>query len=250
MNRRIRIAIVEDDVDLRETTEALLDAAGYAVWSVASAEAFYRRLAAEPVDIVVLDIGLPGEDGLSVAKVLQDNPAIAVIIVSARDAIDDRLAGLHAGADRYLVKPVNPVELRANIEAVTRRMPGGAPFSEPAHLTQAGLAPRCPPLWLLDGAGWVLTSPAGRCLALTAREYALLAFLVEARGEPVRKQVLAEQLFGARVANGGERLNVMVARLRRKAAEALQVELPVRTAHHVGYAFTAAARIVAADGSG
>lgn len=118
----IRIALVEDDNDLRSSTEEFLQATGHHVWGVATAEAFYRRFVIDPVDIVILDIGLPGEDGLSLAHLLRANPAIVVIILSARDAVEDRLAGLRTGADRYLVKPINLLELAANVKAVAKRL--------------------------------------------------------------------------------------------------------------------------------
>jgi CheY-like chemotaxis protein len=98
-----RIALVEDDQDLRQSTLEYLTLAGFSVWGAGSAEAFYRQFAADPVDVVVLDIGLPGEDGLGVAAMLKANPHVAIIILSARDGLDDRLLGLRAGADRYLV---------------------------------------------------------------------------------------------------------------------------------------------------
>ncbi|MDP2852107.1 MAG: response regulator transcription factor [Gallionella sp.] len=116
-----RIAVVEDDADLLDTMLEYLKIQGYPAWGVRNAEDFYRRFAADVVDVVVLDIGLPGEDGISVARHLRDLPDLTIIIVSARDALDDRLVGLKAGADRYLVKPVNLIELVANIEAVGRR---------------------------------------------------------------------------------------------------------------------------------
>ena len=102
-----RIAIIEDDPDLRDTMVDYLQSEGYPAWGVESAEFFYRRYAVEKIDIVIVDIGLPGEDGLSVTAHLHGLPELAVIIVSARGTLDDRLAGLRAGADRYLVKPVD-----------------------------------------------------------------------------------------------------------------------------------------------
>ena len=100
-----------------------MQASGYPVWGVGSAEAFYKRYLFDPVELLILDIGLPGEDGISVAQHLRELPQLTVIIVSARNAVDDRLAGLRAGADRYLVKPVDFAELVANIETIDRRSP-------------------------------------------------------------------------------------------------------------------------------
>ena len=103
------IAIVEDDSDQLHSIEEFLLDSGYSVWGACSAEAFYKGFTVQPVDVVLLDLGLPGEDGLSVASLLKSRPEVGVIILSARDSLDDRLAGMRAGADRYLVKPVNLV---------------------------------------------------------------------------------------------------------------------------------------------
>ena len=98
------IAIVEDDSDQLHSIEEFLLDSGYSVWGACSAEAFYKGFTVQPVDVVLLDLGLPGEDGLSVASLLKSRPEVGVIILSARDSLDDRLAGMRAGADRYLVK--------------------------------------------------------------------------------------------------------------------------------------------------
>ena len=99
-----RIAVVEDDCDLRELTVEFLQDKGYAVWGFESAEAFYRHMATHPVDIVVLDIGLPGEDGLSVARHLRSLPDLRIIIVSASVSEADRRAGEGHAPDTRLAR--------------------------------------------------------------------------------------------------------------------------------------------------
>lgn len=232
-----RVAVVEDDADLRDNMLEYLQVQGYPVWGVGNAEDFYRRFAVDVVDVVVLDIGLPGEDGISAARHLRELPNLMVIIVSARDALEDRLAGLKAGADRYLVKPVDLAELVANIEAVGRR---------PATISAMGRIQEEKPktvLWRLAKQGWRLTGPDGKVLGLTAREFLLLKCLFEANGETVPRKLIADKIIGARVFNSDERLDVMLARLRKKCAATLGQPLPVKTAHQVGYAFTAPAVI-------
>jgi len=243
MNVSPRIALVEDDEDLRLTTEEFLCEAGCSVWSAGSAEEFYQRFVAKPVDLVILDIGLPGDDGLKVASLLRDNPLVDVIILSARDATEDRLAGFRAGADRYLVKPINLQELLANIEAVAKhrqlspwasapQAPGGEPSASPGGVnTAAG--------WMLNPQEWSILAPSRLPLGLTAREFKLLNLLIEARGDVVTKKDLCNELFGPRILTAGDRLNVLVARLRKKALATLGEELPVKTVHQLGYAFSA-----------
>ena len=243
-----RIAIVEDDSDQLHSIEEFLLDSGYPVWGAGSAEAFYRHFMASPVDVVILDIGLPGEDGLAVAALLKDKPNVAVIILSARDSLSDRLSGLRAGADRYLVKPVNLLELAANIDAVGNRLALNAMATAGAEPTRLGSdTPRGH--WDLALKDWVLTSPQGKPLALTTHEFALLHHLIKVQGQAVTKRDLTDQIFGPRAQNGTERLNLLVTRLRKKAAEALAEPLPIKTLHQIGYAFTAAARILQTQSS-
>lgn len=231
-----RIAVVEDDSDLLDTMLEYLKAQGYPAWGVGSVEEFYRRFAVDAVEVVVLDIGLPGEDGISAARHLHELPDLTVIIVSARDAMEDRLAGLKAGADRYLVKPVNLAELVANIEAVGRRQ------ARPVTSSATGRIQEGKPkdgIWHLARQDWCLTGPDGKILHLTARELLLLKCLFEANGETVSKRAIADKIIGPRIFNSDERLDVMLARLRKKCLTILGQPLPVKAVHHVGYAFTA-----------
>ncbi|MGI9132847.1 MAG: response regulator transcription factor [Rhodoferax sp.] len=232
-----RIAIVEDDADQLHSIEEFLLDAGYPAWGAASAETFYRRFMAEPADVVILDLGLPGEDGLAVTRLLAARPEVAVIILSARDSLDDRLSGLRAGADRYLVKPVNLLELAANVDAVATRL---------AAASGAALRPAAADLaapWQLAVKDWVLRSPQGQALTLTTHEFVFLQHLVKMQGQAVSKRELIELVFGARAQNGSERLNLLVTRLRKKAAEAVMEPLPIKTLHQIGYAFNASARL-------
>ena len=236
----VRIAVVEDDIDLLDTMLEYLKMQGYPVWGVRSAEDFYRRFAVDMADVVVLDIGLPGEDGISVVRHLRELPDLTLTIVSARDALDDRLAGFEAGVDRYLVKPVDLAELVANIEAAGRRS------AQPAAESVTGQVQEEKPkagLWRLAKQGWRLTGPDGKTVDLTAREFLLLKHLFEANGGTVSRKEIADKIIGPRVYNSGERLDVMLARLRKKCMTALGQPLPVKTAHQVGYAFTAPAVI-------
>ncbi len=248
MKTPCRIALVEDDLDLLKSTEEFLSVTGYDVWGASSAEAFFRQCVIRPVDIVVLDIGLPGEDGLSVANLLRKNPSIAVIILSARDRVEDRLTGLRAGADRYLVKPVNLMELAANIDAVASRL-------ALAHHQPVLELPRQATLtrretddhsdhWCLSIQDWVLCAPGGKSMQLTAREFALVHGLIKVQGQAVPKKTLIDDIFGGRITNGSERINVLLARLRKKAADQLTDDLPIKTAHQIGYAFTAPAYLI------
>ena len=238
------IAIVEDDTDQLHSIEEFLLDSGYSVWGAASAEAFYKGFTVQPVDVVLLDLGLPGEDGLSVASLLKSRPEVGVIILSARDSLDDRLAGMRAGADRYLVKPVNLLELAANIDATASRLAPRAAVDPVGSLAAVAVPASTAACWVLAMKDWVLSSPRGKCLQLTTHEFMFLQQLLRADGQPVPKRDLSTHLFGARAQNGAERLNLLLTRLRKKAAEAFCEPLPVKTLHQIGYAFTASAQLV------
>ncbi|CAN7348351.1 MULTISPECIES: response regulator transcription factor [Acidovorax] len=238
------IAIVEDDSDQLHSIEEFLLDSGYSVWGAGSAEAFYKGFTVQPVDVVLLDLGLPGEDGLSVASLLKSRPEVGVIILSARDSLDDRLAGMRAGADRYLVKPVNLLELAANIDATASRLAPRTAVDPAGSLIAATIPVAKAACWVLAMKDWVLSSPQGKCLQLTTHEFMFLQQLLRADGQPVPKRDLSTHLFGARAQNGAERLNLLLTRLRKKAAEAFSEPLPVKTLHQIGYAFTASAQLV------
>ena len=238
------IAIVEDDSDQLHSIEEFLLDSGYSVWGAGSAEAFYKGFTVQPVDVVLLDLGLPGEDGLSVASLLKSRPEVGVIILSARDSLDDRLAGMRAGADRYLVKPVNLLELAANIDATASRLAPRTAVDPAGSLVAATRPVAKAACWVLAMKDWVLSSPQGKCLQLTTHEFMFLQQLLRADGQPVPKRDLSTHLFGARAQNGAERLNLLLTRLRKKAAEAFSEPLPVKTLHQIGYAFTASAQLV------
>lgn len=222
-----RVAIVEDDPDMLDSMLEYLHDHGFAAWGVASAEAFYKRLLVETADVVVLDVGLPGEDGLSVCRYLRTHDArIGIVFVTARGLRDERLTGLASGADAYLVKPVDFEELVLLLKRFGQRT------ARPERDSDT-------PCWRLRRDGWLLLSPDGRTLKLTAREHRLLRMLVEAGGEVVAKRKLCDALFGPRVQLGEDRLEVMLSRLRKKGADACGRPLPIRTAHGEGYAFDA-----------
>lgn len=233
-NNKPRIAIVEDDRDLMQSYQDYLQAAGYTVWGVASAEAFYKQVLLTPVDVLILDVNLPGENGISVAEHLRAVPQLAVIIVSARNTLDDRLRGLKAGADRYLVKPIDFSELVATIETIGRRPLAAVSWS---HENTQSLAPA---IWHLHKKDWQLIDPNGKLIALSQHELALLNLLFEAAGEVVSKKVIAAKIIGSRVQNGSGRLDVMLHRLRVKSVQAFGQAIPIKTVLNVGYAFTEA----------
>ena len=126
VNQPAKLLVVDDDAELRELISAFLAKQGYEIVAVRDGAAMDRALAAKDVDLVILDLMLPGEDGLSIAKRLKREADVPIIIVSAQGEDVDRIVGLEVGADDYMGKPFNPRELLARIRAVMRRTSGNA----------------------------------------------------------------------------------------------------------------------------
>ncbi|HZX33404.1 MAG TPA: response regulator transcription factor, partial [Rhodocyclaceae bacterium] len=245
-----RIAIVEDEPDLRDNVLRFLAAKGYPAWGADSAESFYRQFAATGADIVVLDIGLPGEDGLSVTSHIAGR-GIGIVILSARGSLDDRLQGLEKGADLYLVKPVDLRELVAGIAALWRRIGLAAPEATPTRAPAAAPAPAATPApssatpnpqalqWRLDRASWSLISPEKVVVPLTPKEYAFLSRLVEKCGEPVPKAHIVLAFGGEPDEFDFHRVEMLLSRLRRKGQQITGGHLPIKALPGFGLVFTA-----------
>lgn len=120
----LRLAIIEDNADLLDELLAWLGYRGFEVWGTRSAEAFWRQLHSHPVDIVLVDIGLPGEDGFSVLNYLHELGHYGLVVVSARGQQQDKLQALSLGADAYLIKPVNFAHLAETLTALGAPAPG------------------------------------------------------------------------------------------------------------------------------
>lgn len=243
IERRPRLAIVEDDGDLRDTLVDYFTALDYPVWGVASAEACYKQLLIAPVEILILDLVLPGEDGLALAAHLGQQPAApAIIVLSARDQTQDRLAALAAGADRYLVKPVALAEIAANVTALWRRQ-GTVPVAAVDPAVDLVAAPSAAPsrrrCWRLHLAPALLEAPDGMLLHLTQSELRLLCSLTAAPGQVIPRARLIETVFGRDAHAGSARLDVLVARLRAKLRRAGVGPPPFATAHGLGYVLRA-----------
>ena len=224
--QRLLIYLVEDEADLREELAVSLTALGFEVQGYGDAAEFYRALVARRCDIAVVDVGLPGEDGFSVARHLHTAGGIGVVMLTARRALEDRLQGLQEGADAYLVKPIDVRELAATLRAVARR------------LGNAGSAPKPSADWQLAEGGWVLRDPEKRELSLTTAERAFLNCLFENRGQPCTRDQLIIALGGNTIDFDPHRLDSLASRLRRKAQE-VGINLPLRSVRNTGYVFSA-----------
>lgn len=241
----IKVILVEDDVDLRDLLELCLVKQGLQVTGVGSAMELYQKLAVEKADIVVLDIGLPDQDGYVIADFLRANTEAGVIMLTAHAQVHDRVKGYASGADIYFVKPVDCIELSLAIRNLKRRLDerprkaealAAEPVVENADL--AGIKP-----WSLDHSAWAIATPSGAEVRLTTKEFNLMAALMSTPGHHMDRAHLAA-LLGYSPSEGGNRagLDVLISRVRRKVEQALGTPLPLRTVHGKGYLFSAPVR--------
>lgn len=219
------IAVVEDDEDIRSNVCRFLGRSGFQSWGAESAEDFYVRLLRNRADLVVIDIGLPGEDGLSLLTRLAAQ-GVPTVLMTARADLDSRIKGLEAGALQYFVKPVDMQELVAGIRSQLRNK----------QLHGGGDAGAAVP-WQLDAANGVLRAPNQQTVALTTRELELLSCLMQTRGVVVSKQALVQAAGGRELEDDFHRIESALTRLRRKTLEATGTALPVRAVFGKGLVF-------------
>jgi two-component system response regulator QseB len=214
----MRVLLVEDDAMIGESVAAGLRLAGHAVDWVQDGRAAEAALAAPGHELVLLDLGLPRKSGLDVLKGLRASGVdLPVLIITARDGVAERIAGLDAGADDYIVKPFDLDELAARIRAVARRRAGrAAPVIEYGALRFDPAARQ--------------VSLGGAAVALSARELAVLEALLERPGAVLSRAQLEERLYGWREEIESNAVEVHIHALRRK----LGAEL-IRTLRGVGY---------------
>jgi two-component system phosphate regulon response regulator OmpR len=228
-----RILIVDDDPALLELLERYLGEQGFAVAGVAYGEEMDRYLAESPVDLIILDLMLPGEDGLSIAKRLRVSGTTPILMLSARGDDVDRIVGLEVGADDYLAKPFNPRELLARLRAILRRRQPEAPATtaaEPAEIHSFGD-------FRLDTANCTLAR-GGEQVALTSGEYALLQIFVEHPNRVLSRDALVERLAGYERSPFDRSIDVRVTRLRRKIEADPSAPVFIQTVWGEGYRFS------------
>ena len=214
----MRILLVEDDPELGDGLSVGLRQAGFAVDWLPDGEAADRALQVERFDLAVLDLGLPGMGGMAVLqRARQRGLDLPILILTARDATGDKVAGLDAGADDYLVKPIDLDELAARIRALTRRSAGRAS----PLLTHGALT--------LDPAAHQVLL-AGQPVELAAREFALLQLLLENLGRVLTRSQLEQSLYGWNDEPDSNALEVHIHHLRKKLGSEL-----IRTLRGVGY---------------
>lgn len=210
-----------------------LAALGFQTAGFPAAPEFYRAFALAPCDVAVIDIGLPGESGLSIVSHLRAAGGVGVVLVTARGQLDERLLGLRTGADAYLVKPVHMEELAETLNALGRRLPVGAATAAQAVDVPPAPETRTAPWRLLEGE-WILSDPSGLEMKLTTSERAFMSCLFSRRGQTVSRDDLILALGGDVFDFDGHRVDAIASRVRRKARK-LGMRLPLYSVRGTGY---------------
>jgi DNA-binding response OmpR family regulator len=213
----VRVLLVEDDDRVADALIPALTRRGLTVRRLAQGAGALEL--APDMDVVLLDLGLPDMDGLALCRRIRSACDVAVIVVSAHGEVDDRIAGLHAGADDYLVKPYDVDELVARVQAVRRRR-GAAPATGVIKLGDVTI-----------DLGRHEVIVAGASVALTRKEFQVLALIVGAQGDVVTREHILDEVWGRQGAAENRSLDVHVATLRTKLGRPALVE----TVRGVGY---------------
>lgn len=229
MSDGAKLLVVDDDPELRELITAYLSKQGYEIVAVGDGRAMDHAFQAGGVDLVILDLMLPGEDGLDIAKRLKQTTDVPIIIVSAQGEEIDRIVGLEVGADDYIGKPFNPRELLARVRAVLRRVRGSGTVGPLARIVEFGD-------FRLDLNAHLLTRD-GTTVPLTSGEFDLLGILVRHPNQVLDRDRILDLLTGAERSPFDRSIDVRITRLRSKIEPDPSSPVFIRTIWGKGYMF-------------
>lgn len=237
MNKQ-HILVVDDDPQIRSLLSEYLEKHGYRISTARDGNDMWRQLKKTPVDLVVLDIMLPGDDGITLCRKLRDESEVLIIMLSAIGEETDRVVGLEVGADDYVAKPFGPRELLARIKALLRRTTGDL-----ADKRKAKQITRFPAIhfddWVLDPNRRKLTAPDGVVVPLSAGEYELLLAFLENPGHVLNRDQLLDITRGREAQPFDRTIDVQVARLRKKIEKDPKNPQTILTVRGGGYQFEA-----------
>ena len=223
-----RLLLVEDEPGLQLTLSDRLASEGYQVETAGDGDTAIRRGGGEPFDVIVLDVMLPGRDGFDVARVLRQQGVMTpILMLTARTQVIDRVVGLKLGADDYLTKPFDTMELLARLEALLRRAPASAGVSlERYQFGEVAVDVRRAEI-----------TKGGAPIDLSAREFQLLRYFIENRGTTLSREQLLQDVWGYTAMPSTRTVDVHVAWLRQKLEPNPKVPQYILTVHGMGYKF-------------
>ncbi|MFM9940423.1 MAG: response regulator [Hyphomicrobiaceae bacterium] len=233
MSRTPHILIVDDDPKIRSGLSKFLTEQGLRVTIASDGRDMQVKLSHANIDLIVLDVMMPGEDGLSLCRKLSSDGAVPIILLTAVAGEIDRVIGLELGAEDYVCKPFNPRELLARIRVVLRRRPN-ATVDEKRPIVKCYRFSG----WILDARARTLTSPSGAHVELTTGEFDLLQAFVEHPNVVLTRDQLLDLARGRASLSIDRAIDVQVMRLRRKLEADPQSPLLIKTVRNSGYIFT------------
>ncbi len=237
MDLAAHILFVEDDPDIRSMVADFLRSNGFRVSTARDGREMDRALAVSRIDLLILDVMLPGEDGLSLCRRLRAGSDVPIIMLTARGSEIERVVGLEIGADDYLTKPFSTPELVARIKAILRRtqaLPSASPSGRPSLLRFAG--------WLLNLGSRRLLAADGTRVPLTGAEFELLVAFCEHPNRILTRDQLLDLTRGRAQAPFDRSIDIQVSRLRRKIEDNPRDPALIQTVRAGGYIFTSEVR--------
>lgn len=230
MDTANKILIVDDDREIRSLLADYLDNNGYSTVTAADGKAMAVALDANKIDLIVLDLNLPGDDGLTLCRNLRAKSAMPVIMLTARSEALDRIIGLEMGADDYLSKPFEPRELLARIRSVLRRA------HTPAHNGNNDTVQRLKfGDWTLDLTARHLISPQGLVIALSGAEFRMLEIFLEHPNRVLNRDQLLNIMHGRDADPFDRSIDIQISRLRQKLGEDARSPQVIKTVRNGGY---------------
>ncbi|MET0334980.1 MAG: response regulator transcription factor [Rhizobacter sp.] len=231
------IAVVDDEVDITQLLGHYLHTHGFRVSQLHSGRALMDLMAQDTPALVLLDLGLPGEDGFVIARQLREHWRCGLVIVTGRGDSVDKVVGLEVGADDYVTKPVDLRELVARIKAVLRRIDMAPPVAPVAAASVAASGRLTFEHWLLDPAARRLVHPQGHDVVLTSGEFDLLCVLVRHSGRVLSRDFLLEQTRGREAGPYDRTIDVQIGRLRKKLEDDPEAPQLIKSVRSAGYVF-------------
>lgn len=224
------LLIVDDDAGIRSLLADYLEANGYRVRAAPDGTAMTRLLASEQIDLIVLDLNLPGVDGLTLCRNLRASSSLPVIMLTARGEPLDRILGLEMGADDYLAKPFEPRELLARIRSVLRRSQSTANAAEPEERGALHFAG-----WTLDLTARHLINPEGVIIMLSGAEFKLLKVFLDHPNRILNRDQLMNYTHGREAEAFDRAIDIQISRLRQKLNEDARAPRIIKTVRNGGY---------------
>ncbi len=231
MDIQHRVLVVDDDTDILRLVETVLKGEGHEVWTASTGSEGMAKGLRPEVDLIVLDLELPDNDGIEIARFVRSHSKVPILMLTSRAAVESRVQGLDAGADDYLPKPFNLDELCARVRSLLRRGEMTKSTEEnQIEVYSAGI-------WKLDPATRSIVAQSDREAELTDREFLILAALMQRAGSVVSRDDLQRQTAGRQWNPEDRSLDVHISRLRKKLEDIGDSPNPIKTVRGRGFVF-------------